>query len=355
MTATVRGIARAAALVATAWIAASGCGGGGATGAGGGARPSADLSGRVPELVALADSAIARADADAARRALDRALAASPNDPAVHLGRGRFYAAIRRYHDAKAEFDRAAALDPASPEPPYQLALAYLAAGERDQALGSLQRAVQLDPAHAGARAALAPLLATRYEAAGIPGDYANLAERPTLSRGELGVALSVELGADPDRSVWRSDDASRTDWPELDAAWGSRWVRAAVARKWIVPYADGALHLDDPVTRGSLALLLARLAQHARRATADADTAAGSGGLAGGGTASSTGALTFPDLGPRHYLGPAAERAVRLGLPTRDGGRFEPLAVATGLEALRALRGLARAVGAAPVVSPEP
>jgi len=334
MTARARAIARAAALVVAAWAASSGCGGGGATGAG--TRPSADPGMNVADLVALADSAVARGDADEARRLLDRAVSYRPDDPAVHLGRGRFYAAIRRYHDAKTEFDRAATLDPASPEPHYQLALAYLAAGERDQALASLQRATAIDPEHAGARAALSPLLGSRYEAAGIPGDYARLAERPTLSRGELAVALSVELGADPDRTVWRSDEAARMDWPELDAAWGSRWVRAAVQRRWILPYADGSLHLEDPVTRGSLALLLARLAERT-----PADVAAGRS------------TMTFPDLGPRHYLGPAAERAVQLGLPTREGGRLEPLAVATGLEGLRALRGLARALGASPVVSP--
>jgi hypothetical protein len=357
MTARTGAVSRAAALVLTAWIASSGCGGGqGGAGTGAGTRPEMESGVGVPGLIALADSAVARGDADAARRALDRAVALSPDDPAVRLGRGRFYAAIRRYHDAKTEFDRAAALDPASPEPHYQLGLAYLAAGERDRARASLERAVALDPGHAGARDALSPLLATRYEAAGIPGDYPRIAERSTVSRGELAVALSVELGADPDRNVWRSDEAVRMDWPELETAWGSRWVRAALARKWITPYADGALHLEDPVTRGSLALLLARIEERTPANPAAADTAAGDGSSGRSGTAPATPAnVTFPDLGSRHYLGPAAGRAVRLGLPTREGGRFEPLAVATGLEALRAVRGLARALGASPIVPAEP
>jgi len=351
MIARVAGLARAA-LVVAASIVVAGCGGGGAR-TGAATRPAIAPAGNVAELVALADSAIARADADGARRALDRALSLAPDDPAVHLGRGRFYTAIRRYHDAKAEFDRAAALDPGSAEPHYQLALAYLAAGERDHALASLERATAIDPAHAGARAALSPLLASRYEAAGVPGDYAQLAERSTLSRGELGVALSVELGADPDRNVWRSDEPTRAEWPELDAAWGSRWVRAAVLRRWILPFPDGALHLQDPVTRGSLALLLARLSARASVTGAAADTTGAAGVSGAGGTPRPP--ANFPDLGPRHYLGPAATRAVDLGLPTREGGRFEPLAVVTGLEAMRAIRGLARAIGASPVVTPGP
>jgi DNA-binding SARP family transcriptional activator len=348
MTARIKAVARMGTLVVAAWLAGSGCGGSGG-GGGSGTRPELGSGVDVPGLVALADSAVARGDAETARRALDRAIAKSPDDPSVRLARGRFYTAIRRYSDAKTEFDRAAALDPASPEPHYQLGLAYLAAGERDRARASLERAVALDPGHAGAREALSPLLAARYEAAGIPGDYPRLVERPTLSRGELAVALSVELGADPDRNVWRSDEAARMDWPELEAAWGSRWVRAAIARKWIAPYADGALHLEDPVTRGSLALVLSRIVE--RTPASAADSAGGSGGA--GVPPRST--ATFPDLGSRHYLGPAAERAVRLGLPTREGGRFEPLAVVTGLEMFRAVRGLARALGASPVVSSEP
>ena len=341
MTAHVRGIALA--LVVAAW-AAAGCGGGSK---GAGTRPAADLGGDVPGLIALADSAIARGDANEARRALDRALSVSPGNPAVHLARGRFYAAIRRYADAKTEFERAASLDPTSPEPHYQLGKAYLAAGERDEALASFNRATALDPAHGGSVAGIASLLGARYEAAGIPGDYPRIAERSTLSRGELGVALAVELGANPDGIVWRSDEATRMEFAELDDAWGARWVRAAIARRWLLPYADGALHLEDPVTRASLAITLARIAERSAAVGAPSDSV--------GGAPVRGGAASFPDLGPRHYLGRAAERAVRFGLPTREGGKFEPLAVASGLEALRAVRGLARSIGASPVVSPGP
>jgi hypothetical protein len=55
-------------------------------------------------------------------------------------------------------------------------------------------------------------------------------------------------------------NEVHRTDWPVLDETWGSRWLRASVARGWIGPLADRDLHLDDPVTRGTLALLLAQI-----------------------------------------------------------------------------------------------
>ncbi len=305
-------------------------------------------------LVALADSAIAAAEPELARRALARAVEVAPQNAAVHLGYGRYYTAILRYKDAKAELDRAAALDPASPEPHYLLGMAYLKAGEKEQAFRSLSQALRLDPSHSGALQAVRPLLEDRYRSAGVPAEYATIPERSTVTRAELGVMLAVELGADPDRSVWRSDQLHRTDWTVLDGAWGSRWLRASVARGWIGPLADVDLHLDDPVTRGALALLLAEILARSP-APARADSARPEILDRTGRWNRMATPEEFPDLGPRHYLGRAAGEAARLGLPLREGGRFEPQAFVTGYEALRATRGLARAIGATPIVSGEP
>ena len=322
--------------IAAALLFGNGCGGAGNVGGG---RPAAiDPSASPASLVALADSAAQAGDANLARRALERASEIAPSDPAVRLGYGRYYIALRRYADAKTEFERAAELDPRNPEPHVQLGLAYLAAGEKTEGHRSLLRALRLDPDHAEALEALRPILEERYRAAGIPSEYAALPARTSVSRGELGVMLAVELGVDPDRVTWREDAARRTDWPTLDAAWGSRWLRASIARGWIAPLADRNLHLDDPLTRGALAILVSELL--ARSPVARVDTVA---------------PASFEDLGPGHYLGLAARRASGLGLAARDGGRFEPRALATGSETLAVVRGLARSVGARPVVSPEP
>ena len=286
----------------------------------------------VPALVALSDSALTTGEVELARRALTRAAAIEPGNPAVALGYGRLYTAVLRYGDAKVAFERAASLDPRSPEPHHGLGIAYLKAGDKDAAHRELCRALALDPTHAPSREAIRPLEQERYRAAGVPAEYADLSSRSTITRGELGVVLSVELGVDPDRPVWRSDAMPRTDWPALESAWGARWLRAAVARQWVRPYADDELHLDDPVTRGSLALLLAELAPP-ELAPREA----------------------YPDIPARHYLARAASMAGALGLPVRDGNRFEPQAFATGAETLQGVRGLARGRGAVPVVSGAP
>lgn len=295
------------------------------------------------QLVALSDSALAVAEPVLARRALERAASLAPQSAAVRLGYGRFYTAIQRYKDAKTEFERAEALDPSSPEPAYQLGLAYLKAGQQDLGYASLSRALHMEPKHEGAWRAIRPMLEERYRRAGVPPEYASLPVAASVSRGELGVMLAVETGLDPDRVSFQADASHRADWPAIDKAWGSRWLRASVARGWIAPLADRDLHLDDPLTRGNLAVLLGRIEAASTRAPAD--TARAAPALA----------ATFPDLGSRHYLGHAAVEAVRLGLPTRDGGRFEAEALATGAETLAAVRGLAHRMGALPVVSIDP
>jgi Flp pilus assembly protein TadD len=340
-------VPHAAALLA-ALLLAAGCAGG----RGGAARPDGGVAsgqpGSLARLIAEADAAIAAGNAAAARRSLDRALATAPESVSTHLARGRFFAAIRRYKDAKEALDRAASLDPRNPEPPYQLGLAYVAAGDKDAARDAFGRAIDLDPGHAAARTAMAGLMRERYEAAGIPGDYPLLAGRSTLSRGELGVMLAVELGVDPDQTTWRSDEIQRTSWPELDQAWGARWLRASLMRRWIPAFPDNSYHLDDPVTRGQLAILLARVAEESRPASALAGAASARAGEA------SPQDTLFADLSYRHYLTRAASRAVLLGLPLRDG-KFQPLAAATGDDAVRAVRGLSRFLGATPIVRGEP
>jgi hypothetical protein len=281
---------------------------------------------------------LASGDVDRARRLLERAIEAAPESAVVHVAWGRLQTAPRRYKDAKESFDRAEGLDPRSGEPAYWLGRAYQQTGDTKAAAASFARALHRDPEHRAAAAALAPILGARYEAAGIPPEYALLSRQATVSRAELAVILAVEFGADPDRTVWRSDGALKGHEEELDAAWGGRWIRAAASRGWVAPFPDGTYRLDDPVTRAVLALTIATLD---RRWPASARPRA------------TTPVRAFPDLGPRHYLAPAASEATDAGLPLRgDDGRFEPWAVATGEEALAAARGLARRLGATPIVS---
>jgi hypothetical protein len=171
---------------------------------------------------------------------------------------------------------------------------------------------------------------------------------------------LAVELGLDPDRIGWASDRAQAVIPPEVNGAWGERWIRAAVLRGYVRPFPDGSLHLDDPVTRGLLAMTLASLERSLGAAAGAAtDSTQGEpadplGAPPGAGAAPPARVIEFPDLGPRHYLRRAADRAVRLGLPTHSGGAFDPQASASGADVLRTLDRLARRAGRSPALPEE-
>lgn len=353
---TARHLAWAAALVAVAGCAGSKPGG----------APVPETSAALPvstspaALVAYADTAIASGEPELARRALERAASLAPDSAYVWIGYGRYDTATLRFKDAKTAFDRAAGLEPLSPEPHYWLGVAYLKARQEPDAMAEFSQALRLQPNYAPALDAIQPMMEGKYAAAGIPREYASLPQRSSLSRGELGVALAVELGADPDRPTWRSGVDPATDRSAIDAAWGSRWLNAAVARGWIAPYPDGDLHLADPITRGTLAIVVTEIAARAVLPTAVAP--AGESAPMGESPAPAAGtlsngppAVSFPDLASRNYLVRPAAWAAGFGLPLREGGRFDAPALATGLETLQALHGLARFLGATPVVLGEP
>ena len=286
-------------------------------------------------------TSLALADAESARRAFLRAVELDPGLAAAHVGLGRYHAAIRHYKDAKEEFDRAAALDTLSPEPLYRLGLAYAEAKQTKLAAEALTRALARDPAHAPSLEALSALSESRYLAVGLPAGYAALPAHSSVSRGELGVMLAAELGANPDRPSWHGAKEYPSDTDEARGAWGERWIRVSLARGWLAPFPDGSYHLGDPVTRGALALLIAGIENTWPESA--------------GGSRNAPGPDQFPDVGSRHYLFRSAKEAARIGLPLRPEGRFEPWASATGSEALAALKGLARGLGVEAVLPEEP
>jgi tetratricopeptide (TPR) repeat protein len=109
-------------------------------------------------------AALLTGDGNNARRSLTRAVEIEPASAPAHVGLGRYFTAIRRYHDAKAEFERAAKLDTLSPERRFT-GVAYVQAACRrsDPRLHSGAGARRPGLAR-GAQAAL-----ERYRAAGVP------------------------------------------------------------------------------------------------------------------------------------------------------------------------------------------
>lgn len=270
----------------------------------------------------------------------------------AEVGLGRYLAAARRYHDARVRFEQAAGLDTLSAAPFYYLARASLDLGDEVLAVRSLARGLRREPEDPSSVALFQSVARSRCAAAGLPADYAALPMSKSVTRGELGVMIAVELGLDPERLGWASDGPDMVVPPEVDGAWGARWLRASVLRGYLRSFPDGSLHLEDPVTRGQLALTLAVLERGL--GTRDRSFNPVPSDSADLSLPAAEPSPTLPDLGPRSYLRRAAARAVRLGLPTHAGGAFDPAASASGAEVMRVLDRLARMAGRSSSLPPE-
>jgi len=310
-------------------------------------------------LLALADSAMAARDPVRARGLYERARSAAERTgdhsaaARAEVGVGRYLAAARRYHDARVAFEEAAAMDTLTAAPFYYLARASAELGDEVLAIRSLSRGLRREPGDSSSVALLQSLARSRCEAAGLPPDYAELPSRTSVTRGELGVMIAVQLGLDPDRVGWASDRAQVIVPAEVEGAWGGRWLKATVLRGYLRVFPDGSLHLTDPVTRGSLALAVATVERSlGTREGGPNPSSPDTAGPAAPSRAAPAPAL--PDLGPRSYLRRAAVRAVRLGLPTHAGGAFDAAASASGAEVVRLLDRLARIAGRTPALPEE-
>lgn len=313
-------------------------------------------------LLALGDSAMAARDPGRARRLYARArlVAARAGDRTAEaraaVGEGRYLALARRYRDARVTFEQAAVLDTLSAAPFYFLARAAVDLGDEVLAIRSLVAGLRRDPGDAPSVALFQTLARSRCAAAGLPPEYAELPSRSSVTRGELGVMIAVELGINPDRMGWASDRPQVIVPAEVDGAWGGHWLKASVLRGYLRTFPDGSLHLADPVTRGALALTIATVERGLGTRDRGVDPfAPDSAATAYGNPDAAPGpAPTLPDLGSRSYLRRAAARAVRLGLPTHSGGAFDPASSASGSDVLRVLDRLARLAGRTSSLPPE-
>lgn len=97
--------------------------------------------------IIYANSTPTPGEAEAARRAADRALELAPNQSDGHLARGLYYGAVRGDHvRAVEEYTQASRLAPGNAEPLFPMATDEMSLGRWDAALRHLEDAERLDP-----------------------------------------------------------------------------------------------------------------------------------------------------------------------------------------------------------------
>jgi tetratricopeptide (TPR) repeat protein len=287
---------------------------------------------QVLQLRALqADLTEARRAADAgrldeARRAYQRAIAASPESAFLYRDLG---SVERRRGDNTAAlnaFRRAVAIDPADTRSLVQAGEILEAQGDFDGAVQAYAQAAAIEPGEAIAgqldrarqRAALAKM----------PAEFADIAGAPRLTRGDLAALIGVHFPKLLDVQQARPTPVIT----DARGHWASPWILSVTRAGLMEVNANHTFQPRSLVRRLDLARVMSRLLDLA---------AASRPGLAARWQASAGAPARPPivDVPPSHLNYAAVAHVVAAGvMPLFDDGTFRPAQVVTGQEALQVM-----------------
>ncbi len=272
--------------------------------------------------VVEADIARAREAAEAGRYAAaldayERALQRSPDSGFLHREAAAAARSLGRLDRAADHARRATELDPADARAFVLLGEVEAARGNHGAAAAAFERAYALEP---GGRLA-ARLAEARARAADpeVGRKLDAIARAPAITRGDLAALVAIHLGRLLERAP-RREGVLVTD---ARGHWAAPFI-LAVARAGVMEvYPNYTFQPAEPVTRGELADVVARLlglvaaerpelAERWRRAS-----------------------VTLPDVPAGHLSYPAVAAAVASGvMPPLPGGTFQVARPVTGAEA---------------------
>jgi tetratricopeptide (TPR) repeat protein len=273
----------------------------------------------------------ARAEAGAgnlgeARRAYERAIAASPDSAFLHRELGAVERRAGNTDAALDRFTRAAELEPLDVESLTAIGELHEARGDDTAAHDAFERAFGVDPTpELAARIAAAD---ERRRDADLPAEFRAIAEAPQITRAHLaalaGVRFDDLLRAAPARQVVMTDTRGH---------WAEPWIQMVASAGVLELFENYAFHPDAAVRRVDLAELVRRLAMLADPGHPQLDLPPDRRPV-------------IDDVTARHLNYPAVAFAVASSLmPLLEGGRFDVSRAVSGPEAAEVLARLRRLV----------
>ena len=275
------------------------------------------------QVAAAREAAAAGRDAEAAA-AYQRLIAASPESAFLHFELAEVERRGGRAASALVRLGRAVALDPNLVGAWLLMSDLYLADGDLDRAETALLRADAAAPGPEVERR-LADVAARRREAA-LPGEYADIADAPAITRGQLAARLGVEFEA----LLARQAGSGAGIITDARDHWAYAWM-IDVAQAGIMPAdVNYRFQPEQAVSRAEFARVLVRVLR-----------------AAGVEPAPPAAPPAFSDLAAEHLDYPSASEAVAAGLLSPlPRNAFGPGRSVAGAEAIEALFRLALATG---------
>jgi Tfp pilus assembly protein PilF len=335
-------------------------------------RALASAPGYVPALLGRGEALLALSRTDEALASFEKALAVDPGLEPIrarievlrfrglqeHVARARKALEAGREAEAREAYQRAIAASPESGFLHRELAQVERKAGNLDAALEHVGQAIALDAMDARAYAIGAEIYeakrefqraAEQYEAAhaldpspalaakieamrnrtaleALPPEFREIAEVPSVTRGQLAALIGVHLAPLVERGQ-RREAVVITD---TRSHWAAAWIMAVVRAGIMEVYANHTFQPGAVVRRGDLAGAVSRMLS--------AIAAESPAGAAKWNHAQ----RAFSDLQPGHPSYPAASMAVAAGVMLLlEGNAFELTRPVSGAEALAAIERL--------------
>ena len=276
---------------------------------------------QIQEAVAQGRTAAEAGRLNAAREAFARAIAASPESPALYRELATVEQRADNLDTALAHVAKALELDATDARAAVLLGQLHEAGGDLVSAERAFTRAYELGPTDT-LRLKLEDVR-NRLRLAGLPIEYSAIGENPRLTRGGMAALVGVRLEGLL-RSAPQQPSGIVTD---TRSHWASPWILDVLQSSVMDAYPNHTFQPDAPVRRDGLAQVVSRLlalvAQRAPEMASEWRSAR----------------PTFSDLPPGHLSYAAASMAVSAGvLKTLDGNTFQLVRPVSGAEAVEAI-----------------
>jgi tetratricopeptide (TPR) repeat protein len=258
---------------------------------------------------------------DAAERALEDALALSPDSALILRELALVEARAGRVDEAEAHVRRSIQLDASDPDGHVALAQLLETRGRYRDAAAAFLRAAAIDP-RAEWRAAAAALT-EKADLAALPAEFGDLAAAPSITRAHVAAYLGIRLA----RLIETAPARPTTVASDVGRHWAAPWILPVTRAGVMNVYANHTFQPAAPVRRNDLAEIFARLlaiAGERRPAELAAWRAV---------------RPRFPDLPATNVYYRAAAVVVSAGVMSVDGeGRFRATQPATGADLTKAV-----------------
>jgi len=256
------------------------------------------------------------------------------------VGLGRVYTAWGKYDKAIDEFKGALKVDKGNVDAYFYMGQAYVKMGKLDEAERSFKSGLDIDPTRTDVDEAWNEVNRLRRASAGMPPEYAMIAKKAAITRGELAALFATELPLD---RIFReapsckgfeapkgfTEEKAEAPVIDIEDHWARHYIEKCIEVGIMETYPDGTFRPNERVDRAAFAMLVQKILARALNDPGLTTRFIGS-------------PSPFPDVPGSHFAFNAISVVTTRGImKAKMDGTFGPLDPVSGTDALLSIRTL--------------